>query len=111
METKTSISATDLQSLISKKSVLVVDVRSIPEFNEGHIWQAQNFPIEGLPQSMISISKETLIVTVCNKGGGRSENAAEALRQNGWEATKWLEGGYIGWVEAGFTDYEAGFSS
>lgn len=111
MINKHSISALDLQEKIKNKTAMVIDVRSVPEFNEGHLWQAQNFPIEGLPQSINSIPKETFLVTVCNKGGGRSEQASAVLRQNGWTKAMWLEGGYMGWVEAGLSDYEAGFSS
>lgn len=111
MENNHFISSAELQDQLKLKTVMVIDVRSVPEFNEGHIWQAQHFPIEGLPQSISAIPKETFIVTVCNKGGGRSEQASEILRQNGWTSAKWLEGGYMGWVDAGYSDYEAGFSS
>lgn len=107
----TCTTAVELNALMTSKVVTVLDVRSIPEFNEGHIWDAINFPIEGLPQSATSISKTTTVVTVCNKGGGRSEQAALILTQNGWTNSTWLEGGYMGWVDAGFSNYEAGFSS
>lgn len=111
MNKKSFTTAVELNGLMKSKSVTILDVRSLPEFNEGHIWEAINLPIESLPQSAASIPNSTTLVTVCNKGGGRSEQAALILTQNGWINATWLEGGYLGWVDAGFSDYEAGFSS
>jgi rhodanese-related sulfurtransferase len=42
---------------------------------------------------------------------GRSERAAAILRNAGWKDARWLESGYMGWVEAGFPDYGPGFAS
>lgn len=111
MNKKTFTTAIELNGLMKNRAVTVLDVRSIPEYNEGHIWEAVNLPIESLPQSAAAIPNSTTIVTVCNKGGGRSEEAALLLTQNGWTNATWLEGGYMSWVDAGFSDYEAGFSS
>lgn len=97
--------------LISKNEVTILDVRSLIEFQEGHIWNALHRPVENLPNSVNELLKETLLVTVCNKGHGRSEAAKYLLRESGWKNTFWLEGGYIGWIEDGFSDYEAGIVS
>ncbi|MGE3758582.1 MAG: rhodanese-like domain-containing protein [Pseudobdellovibrionaceae bacterium] len=110
-DTKVSISAKDLLELIRTGKVTVVDVRSDEEFGEGHIWEAVHLPISTLPSSASKISKTSQIVTVCNKGGGRSEKAASLLREAGWNKTCWLEGGLFGWVEAGYSDFEPGFVS
>jgi rhodanese-related sulfurtransferase len=47
------------------------------------------------------LPKDSLIVTVCNKGGGRSERAASLLQANGWKNARWLCGGYLGWTGIG----------
>ena len=108
-ESKTSIASSELKALIDAEKVTLLDVRSLTEFEAGHVWTSLHRPIETLPGSIEDITKGTLIVTVCNKGGGRSERAAEILRSTGWRNTRWLEGGYLGWVEAGLPDYEPGF--
>jgi hydroxyacylglutathione hydrolase len=106
-----SISAQELKTRLDAGSVVVVDVRTITEFEEGHIWSSLNHPIDGLPKSLLEISKTSFIVTVCNLGGGRSERAVGILREAGWPESRWLEGGYLGWMKAGFPDYEPGFAS
>lgn len=105
------ITIAELKILIDAREVVVIDVRSTPEFAEGHIWSSLHLPVESLPGSARDVSKESLVVTVCNKGGGRSERAASILAVAGWKNTRWLEGGYLGWTEAGFPDYEPGFAS
>lgn len=105
-----SISITELRKLMSSRSVIVLDVRSAQEFAEGYIEGARHLPIEGLPTSAIEFSKTLTIVTVCNKGGGRSENAAKLLRNAGWTNARWIEGGYHEWVNEKFPQYKPGTS-
>lgn len=106
-----SISGIDLFQIQKKKSLFILDVRTVTEYLEGHLWNSLHKPIDTLPSSISDIPKEALIITVCNKGGGRSESAANLLREAGWKNTKWLEGGYLGWIESGYPDYEPGFES
>lgn len=96
------ISSFELAELIKENKVAILDVRSLQEFEEGHIRNALLRPVDSLPSSIFHISKEQSIVTVCNSGVGRSEVAASLLQQNGWKSAKSLIGGYLGWVKAGF---------
>ena len=110
-EKKRSISILELKALMDAQKVIVIDIRTVEEFEEGHIWNSIHRPIDSLPNSVRDLPEESLLITVCNKGGGRSERAAEILRAAGWKNVNWLEGGYLGWVEAGLPDYEPGFVS
>ena len=103
-----SVTSQQLMELIKSGSVLVIDVRTVEEFTEDHIWGAQNHPIDKIPDSLITIPKDAHLVTVCNMGHGRSEEAGEKLFSHGWSNVQWLERGHMGWIEAGFSDYEAG---
>lgn len=105
------VSPPELKVLMDARNVIVLDVRSDEEFVEGHLWGALHRPVETLPESAGDIRKESQVVTVCNKGGGRSERAANILKTAGWENARWLAGGYLGWVEAGYADYEPGYAS
>jgi rhodanese-related sulfurtransferase len=44
-----------------------------------------------------SWSPRERIITVCAKGGGRSAQAAQVLRDIGFGRTWWLCGGTVGW--------------
>lgn len=85
----------------SEQQVIIVDVRSDSEYMSGHIDGAINLPLDELPKAAATLPRDALIVTVCNKGGGRSEEAANLLRANGWISTRWLCGGYLGWSGKG----------
>ena len=95
-------SAKDLHSMLGAKGkVLVLDVRTPEEYAKGHIPGAVNVPIDKLsPQIQeMHITKETTIVTTCDRGG-RSSRAALELRKMGYQATsfcrieEWQKDGY-----------------
>lgn len=86
---------------LSHQEVLIVDVRSGDEFKAGHIEGAVNLPLTELSQKIEELPKNTLIVTVCGKGGGRSEQAANLLLTQGLSNVRWLCGGYFKWSGLG----------
>lgn len=86
---------------LAKQKVLILDVRSEAEFNGGHIEGAVNLPISDLSNKIEALPKDALIVTVCGKGGGRSEQAASLLLLNGLKNVRWLCGGYLKWSGMG----------
>lgn len=106
-----SITPEELMAQIKSGKFDIVDVRTVEEFTEDHIWGSENYPIEKISESLGSIAKDNQIVTVCNMGHGRSEEAAQKLIEQGWTNVRWLENEHMGWVEARFTDYEAGTAS
>lgn len=75
----------------------LIDVRDEAEFSERHIPGAINLPLGRLGLSLPDIPAGSVPVTVCGKGGGRSADAAAALRTMGLATAIWLEGGTIGW--------------
>lgn len=77
--------------------VLIIDVRDASEYNENHIVQAVNIPINNILEILDQISSDTLVVTVCGNGGGRSEKAADILQIQGLKNVGWLCNGTFGW--------------
>lgn len=75
----------------------LIDVRDEAEFSERHIPGAINIPLGKLQSSLPHIPAGSVPVTVCGKGGGRSAEAAAALRAVGIASAIWLEGGTISW--------------
>jgi rhodanese-related sulfurtransferase len=81
----------------SPEKILIIDVRSPEEYTEKHIPAATNILLNELGNRSTEFSKESIFVTVCGKGGGRSAQAADMLKQKGFNAG-WLCGGTAGWV-------------
>jgi len=97
---KKHITLLELQQLISNKvAILILDVRSKEEFEEKHIPFAVNFPIELIEVGKYSFEKNKMSITVCSKGGGRSERAATFLRDNTQTEVYFLEGGTLAWFQ------------
>lgn len=90
-----------LKQLIAdkKQEVKIIDVRDREEFDQQHIPGAMNIAIPELELVNKLFDKADIIITVCGKGGGRSTQAAEKLKEMGFENSNWLCGGTFGWYE------------
>ena len=89
------LSLTDFEA--NPERYTLIDVRDEAEFSERHIPGAINIPLGKLQSSVPNIPVGSVPVAVCGKGGGRSAEAAAALRTVGLASAIWLEGGTIGW--------------
>ena len=81
-----SLSKTNAQSLseiINGDNVMLIDVRSEREFNEGTAQNAINIPIEKLANQLSSFQKDKKIVVFC-RTGRRSKGAYEFLKSQGF---------------------------
>jgi rhodanese-related sulfurtransferase len=76
---------------------VVIDVRSPEEFATDHVDGAINIPLDVLAQRAPSLSRASVLITVCGKGGGRSEQAATQLRALGFDSARSLCGGTQAW--------------
>lgn len=79
--------------------VQLVDVRLANEWEAGHIEGAVHVPEDELADRLDELDRQRLVVTVC-RAGTRSDDAAERLRQAGFEAES-LDGGLLAWKWAG----------
>ncbi len=86
------------QKLKSKNEIIIIDVRSNEEYNEKHIPNAINIPLEKLEDKAKTLDGNKFYITVCGKGGNRSATGAEKLNQMNFNAL-WLCGGTFGWFE------------
>jgi len=94
------ISAADLASRLRRgEPIAIVDVRAPDEFAGGHVDGAINIPIDALPDAFDRLRAAPGVVTVCASGGGRSERAAQLLRENGLGPVWSLCGGVREWQE------------
>lgn len=96
---------TDVQGfseLVTDSNVVVLDVRTVAEFTEGHIERA--ILIDQGQSDFIEKAKSTLpiekkIAVYC-RSGRRSANAAGKLADIGYKCVN-LKGGIIAWKDAG----------
>ncbi|MFY9242579.1 MAG: rhodanese-like domain-containing protein [Polaribacter sp.] len=72
----------DIKEYLEKEAV-VLDVRTLAEWNEGHIKNAKHIVLNLIPLEIEQIkSWNKPVIAVC-KSGGRSGQAAQFLKQNG----------------------------
>ena len=94
----THVTAADAVRLINK-GALVIDVRKPEEFEQGHIVNARNVPLERMQKDdvdAIKKQKNKILLAVC-ADGATSGRAAGALRRSGYENAFSLKGGLAGW--------------
>ncbi len=77
----------------------LLDVRERDEFAAGHAPGAQVSPLKDLATSLGNIKIDERIAVVC-RSGGRSSQAVEFLRKEGYDAVN-VDGGMKAWAEAG----------
>jgi rhodanese-related sulfurtransferase len=99
--TQECVPADELRDVLRVKptDLILIDVRSPEEYAGSHIAQAKNVPLNQLEVDARAWPHTAHIVTVCGKGGGRSEQAAKLLRQLGFTHASFLCGGTSGWFE------------
>ena len=89
-----------VQTLMSSDptTLYLIDVRDADEFTAGHVEDAINVPLMELPELKGAIPQDRIPVTICGKGGGRSEKAASLLVGMGWTEAVPLCGGTNAWL-------------
>ncbi|WP_432412739.1 rhodanese-like domain-containing protein [Rasiella sp. SM2506] len=76
----------------TKRDAVILDVRTQKEWDAGHIEGAKHIVLQEISANVSEIKKWNKPVITCCLSGGRSEQAATILKQNGIEA---MNGG--GW--------------
>lgn len=99
-----NVSDISQQALLAADSnnLVIVDVRTPEEFQQGHVPNAINVPLSNIidnPAVLLS-SKEKSIVLYC-RSGYRAGKAAEALQKDGYLNLRHLAGDMQGWLKEG----------
>jgi len=82
--------------------LLVLDVRTAAEFDEGHIPGAVNIPFDAIGERIAELgpADERDVVVYC-RSGRRSAIALGALKMAGFSRLFHLDGDYLRWSEEG----------
>lgn len=87
-----------------KKQLQLIDVRSVMEYEQGHIKGARSVPIHRLRGELASLNLDPArpVIAIC-KTAHRSVPAVRLLRQQGYDAQQ-LAGGMNAWRAAGLPE-------
>ena len=97
------ISQSELVSRINDKSApMILDVRTIDEFNQGHVPGAINVPYGDYEAALVDLKlkKNDEVVVYCERGG-RAKKVETGLESQGFFEVRHLEGDMSGWRNAG----------
>jgi len=72
-----------LKSLTVRKGTVIVDVRTVEEYDEGHIESSINIPLQTLADSIESLKHYEKIIVIC-RSGRRSAKAKAELEEAGF---------------------------
>ncbi len=96
-----SIDVKDLyKELEEKTDIIVLDVRTEKEYNNGHIKGSVLIPLEILEEKIENKipNKDSHICTVC-RSGMRSQMAKNTMEDKGYKNVKNTTGGMLKWEE------------
>ena len=96
-----NVDVRDFAELMAKQDVVVLDVRTVDEFKEGHLEGAVNIDQsqnDFMEKVKATLSADKTIAVYC-RSGRRSANAAGRLAEAGYKAVN-LKGGILAWKDA-----------
>jgi rhodanese-related sulfurtransferase len=81
---------------------IILDVRTVEEFNQGHIENALNIPLDQVPGKVNELKNYQTIYIHC-KRGGRARTAFDSLSQMGLKNLVCIhDAGMDMWIEKGY---------
>lgn len=88
--------------LIAAQKVIVLDVRTPAEFEDGHIQGAKNldFLASDFERKLAGLDRDKTYLVHC-ASGGRSTNSLEKFNKLGFKHVVHLDGGFRAWQKAG----------
>ena len=98
-----SVSPQQFADTIKQENVVVVDVRTVKEYETGHIEGAQNIVWDNNFKASLqstNLDKTKTLAVYC-RSGRRSKAAANVLVEQGFRVVE-LDKGIIGWQQAGY---------
>ncbi len=95
-----TIGTQELSTLVNKQDAVIVDVRPVKEFKQGHIINSVNIPVETFTKRQTELEKyKTRPIIVICKFGQHSATPAKALLAEGFNVLR-LRGGITEWTSS-----------
>ena len=101
------INSDELELMINKEDLILLDVRTTVEYSNGHLISAVNIDYykDNFDDEIDKLDKLKPIVVYC-KSGGRSSKSALKLVEKGFEKIYNLKGGFDQWIFHGKEVYD-----
>jgi rhodanese-related sulfurtransferase len=80
--------------------VMVIDVRELNEYEEGHIPGVTLIPMSEITNRLSEIPQDQQVIVTC-RSGNRSSQVAEYLTNQGYTNVHNMTGGFLDWESAG----------
>ena len=97
-----NVNVSEAKQMIETNAELVIlDVRTLEEYNEGHIENAVLIPVSELESRLDELDKEKETLAYC-KLGGRSATASQILVDHGFSSVYNMLGGITAWRNEGY---------
>jgi rhodanese-related sulfurtransferase len=91
-----NVTTEEAKQLIDNNEVVVLDVRTPEEYQDGHIPNAILIPLQELENKLNDLDKEEPYLVVC-RSGNRSAQASEILTSNSFANIYNMAGGMSDW--------------
>jgi rhodanese-related sulfurtransferase len=91
-----NVTTEEAKQLIDNNEVVVLDVRTPEEYQDGHIPNAILIPLQELENKLNDLDKEEPYLVVC-RSGNRSAQASEILTSNSFANIYNMAGGMNDW--------------
>ncbi|SJZ80433.1 rhodanese-like domain-containing protein [Anaerorhabdus furcosa] len=78
-----TINSKEAYKMMQEEKVIILDVRTVEEFQEGHIEGAINIPLDEIRTRSNELNKEDTILVYC-RSGNRSKTASNELVKLGF---------------------------
>lgn len=104
----TNVSVTTAYNMINDNNtypdLIILDVRTVGEYNSGHLCEALLIPVEELAGRIdeVEVYKNTEIIVYC-RTGVRSQQASDILSSNNFTQIFNMLGGITAWIDAGYS--------
>ncbi|TFH14832.1 rhodanese-like domain-containing protein [Candidatus Bathyarchaeota archaeon] len=96
------VTVQEAKKLIEDEPELVIlDVRTDAEYNDGHIEGATNFPVEELANRLTELDKNSELLVYC-RTGNRSSTAVSILEDAGFSKIYHMSEGISAWTQQGY---------
>lgn len=103
-DSATNLDPATFKAKTQEPGVIVLDVRTTQEFNEGHLENAININVESdnFLSQIETLDKSKTYAVYCRSGRRSADAVAKMAKQNFTSLVN-LDGGVIDWTNSGFT--------
>jgi rhodanese-related sulfurtransferase len=95
-----TIGVVEADRKLASQQAILIDVRELDEWQEGHIAGARHIPLGELAARLDELPRDQELLLLC-RSGVRSDRATQFLRSQGYTQARNVTGGIIAWAQQG----------